>query len=96
MAAIILLLIPLANDALDQLFKTAVVSLTTIINLLATWLVLFLLFAIASTQLFKLTRFGLTSSAPYEGDTTVYFASTTNSSAATAPLVTTNPTPPPS
>ncbi|KAI1767672.1 Ion transport protein-domain-containing protein [Hypoxylon sp. FL1150] len=55
--SIVLLLIP-RNDALDQLFKTAAASLTTIINLLATWLVFFLVFAIALTQTFSLTRFG--------------------------------------
>ncbi|KAI0172029.1 Ion transport protein-domain-containing protein [Hypoxylon sp. FL1284] len=55
--SIVLLLIP-RNDALDQLFKTAAASLTTIVNLLATWLVFFLVFAIALTQTFSLTRFG--------------------------------------
>ena len=57
LVAILLLLIP-RNDALDQLFKTAAASLTTIGNLLATWLVFFLVFAIALTQAFSLTRFG--------------------------------------
>ncbi|KAK8027129.1 calcium channel subunit cch1 [Apiospora marii] len=57
LVAIVLLLIP-RNDALDQLFKTAAASLTTIVNLLATWLVFFLVFAIAFTQTFSLTRFG--------------------------------------
>ncbi|KAK3941855.1 calcium-channel protein cch1 [Diplogelasinospora grovesii] len=57
LVAIVLLLIP-RNDALDQLFKTAAASLTTIGNLLATWLVFFLVFAIALTQTFSLTRFG--------------------------------------
>ncbi|KAM0322822.1 hypothetical protein ACHAQA_009163 [Verticillium albo-atrum] len=57
LVAIVLLLIP-RNDALDQLFKTAAASLTTIGNLLATWLVFFLVFAIALTQAFSLTRFG--------------------------------------
>ncbi|KAI1339600.1 Ion transport protein-domain-containing protein [Xylariaceae sp. FL0016] len=57
LVAIVLLLIP-RNDALDQLFKTAAASLTTIINLLATWSVFFLVFAIALTQTFSLTRFG--------------------------------------
>jgi hypothetical protein len=57
LVAIVLLLIP-RNDALDQLFKTAAASLTVISNLLATWLVLFLVFAIAMTQAFSLTRFG--------------------------------------
>ncbi|KAK4212828.1 Ion transport protein-domain-containing protein [Rhypophila decipiens] len=57
LVAIVLLLIP-RNDALDQLFKTAAASLTTIGSLLATWLVFFLVFAIALTQAFSLTRFG--------------------------------------
>lgn len=57
LVSIALLLIP-RNDALDQLFKTAAASLTSIGNLLATWFVLFLVFAIAMTQTFGLTRFG--------------------------------------
>ncbi|KAL2269870.1 hypothetical protein VTJ83DRAFT_2054 [Remersonia thermophila] len=57
LVALVLLLIP-RNDALDQLFKTAAASLTTIGSLLATWLVFFLMFAIALTQTFSLTRFG--------------------------------------
>ena len=57
LVSIILLLIP-RNDALDQLFKTAAASLSTIGNLMATWFVLFLVFAIALTQTFGLTRFG--------------------------------------
>ncbi|KAM5356340.1 hypothetical protein ACJ41O_002986 [Fusarium nematophilum] len=57
LVAIVLLVIP-RNDALDQLFKTAAASLTVIGNLLATWLVFFLVFAIAMTQAFSLTRFG--------------------------------------
>ncbi|TGJ84117.1 hypothetical protein E0Z10_g4650 [Xylaria hypoxylon] len=57
LVSIVLLLIP-RNDALDQLFKTAAASLTTIVNLLATWLVFFVVFAIALTQTFSLTRFG--------------------------------------
>lgn len=51
------LLIP-RNNQLDQLFKTAAASLPLIANLLATWFVLFLVFAIAMTQAFSLTRFG--------------------------------------
>ncbi|KAL2389743.1 hypothetical protein RJ035_001939 [Blastomyces gilchristii] len=43
---------------LDQLFKTAAASLTAIGNLLATWFVLFLVYAIALTQIFGLTKFG--------------------------------------
>lgn len=57
LVSIVLLIIP-RNDALDQLFKTAAASLPVISNLLATWLVLFLVFAIAFTQSFSLTRFG--------------------------------------
>lgn len=57
LVAIVLLIIP-RNDALDQLFKTAAASLPVIGNLLATWLVFFLVFAIAMTQAFSLTRFG--------------------------------------
>ncbi|CAH0000943.1 unnamed protein product [Clonostachys byssicola] len=57
LVGIVLLIIP-RNDALDQLFKTAAASVSNIINLLATWLVLFLAFAIAFTQAFSLTRFG--------------------------------------
>ncbi|KAL8422873.1 hypothetical protein RB596_003231 [Gaeumannomyces avenae] len=56
LVAIVLLLIP-RNDALDQLFKTAAASLTTIGNLLATWFVFYIMFAIAMTQAFSLTRF---------------------------------------
>ncbi|KAJ4523500.1 calcium channel protein [Exophiala dermatitidis] len=51
------LLIP-RNNQLDQLFKTAAASLPLIANLLATWSVLFLVYAIAFTQTFGLTRFG--------------------------------------
>ena len=51
------LLIP-RNNQLDQLFKTAAASLPLIANLLATWFVLFLVFAIALSQAFGLTRFG--------------------------------------
>lgn len=57
LVSVVLLLIP-RNDALDQLFKTAAASLTNIGNLLATWFVFFLVFAIAMTQTFGLTRFG--------------------------------------
>lgn len=57
LVSITLLLIP-RNNALDQLFKTAAASLTSISNLLATWGVLCLVFAIAMTQTFGLTRFG--------------------------------------
>lgn len=57
LVSITLLLIP-RNNALDQLFKTAAASLNSILNLLATWLILFLVYAIAMTQTFGLTRFG--------------------------------------
>jgi len=57
LVAIVLLLIP-RNDALDQLFKTAAASLSNIGNLLATWFVFYLVFAIAMNQTFGLTRFG--------------------------------------
>ena len=57
LVSIALLLIP-RNNQLDQLFKTAAASLPSIASLLATWFVLFLVFAIALTQTFGLTRFG--------------------------------------
>ncbi len=57
LVSIAFLLIP-RNNQLDQLFKTAAASLTKIGNLLATWVVLFLVYAIAFTQTFGLTRFG--------------------------------------
>jgi voltage-dependent calcium channel len=57
LVAIAFLLIP-RNNQLDQLFKTAAASLGSIGNLLATWFVLFLVYAIAFTQTFGLTRFG--------------------------------------
>jgi hypothetical protein len=57
LVSIVLLLIP-RNNQLDQLFKTAAASLPAVANLLATWFVLFLVFAIALTQTFGLTRFG--------------------------------------
>lgn len=53
---IALLLIP-RNNQLDQLFKTAAASFAAIANLLATWFVLFLAYAIALTQTFGLTKF---------------------------------------
>lgn len=57
LVSIAFLLIP-RNNQLDQLFKTAAASFTKIGNLLATWFVLFLVYAIAFTQTFGLTRFG--------------------------------------
>ena len=56
LVSVALLLIP-RNNQLDQLFKTAAASLTSIANLLATWFVLFLVYAIAMNQAFGLTRF---------------------------------------
>ncbi|KAK3626032.1 calcium channel protein [Elasticomyces elasticus] len=56
LVAVALMLIP-RNNQLDQLFKTAAASFTAIANLLATWFVLFLVFAIALSQTFGLTRF---------------------------------------
>jgi hypothetical protein len=56
LVSIAFLLIP-RNNQLDQLFKTGAASLPMILSLLATWLVLFLTFAIAMTQAFGLTRF---------------------------------------
>jgi hypothetical protein len=57
LVSITLLLIP-RNNQLDQLFKTAAASFTAIGNLLATWFVLFLVYAIAMNQTFGLTKFG--------------------------------------
>ena len=57
LVSIALLLIP-RNNQLDQLFKTAAASLSSIGNVMATWFVLFLVYAIALTQTFSLTRFG--------------------------------------
>ncbi|KAI4117180.1 MAG: hypothetical protein LQ345_002531 [Seirophora villosa] len=57
LVSIALLLIP-RNNQLDQLFKTAAASLPAIGNLMATWFVLFLVYAIALTQTFGLTKFG--------------------------------------
>lgn len=57
LVSVVFLLIP-RNNQLDQLFKTAAASLPLILNLLATWFVLFLVYAIAFTQAFALTRFG--------------------------------------
>ena len=57
LVAIAFNLIP-KSDALDQLFKTAASSLPTILSLLSIWLVLFVVYAIAMTQIFGLTRLG--------------------------------------
>lgn len=61
MVSLVFLLIP-RNNQLDQLLKTATASFPLIANLLATWFVLFLVYAIAFTQTFSLTRFGDTMS----------------------------------
>lgn len=57
LVSLTLLIIP-RNDQLDQLFKTAAASFSPIANLLATWFVLFLVYAIAMNQIFGLTKFG--------------------------------------
>jgi hypothetical protein len=57
LVSVALLIIP-RNNQLDQLFKTGAGSLGSIVNLLATWFVFFLVYAIALTQTFGLTRFG--------------------------------------
>lgn len=70
---------------------------STIGILLATRLGILLVFVIALTQSLSLTRLGLSSPALTESNNTVYYApSIINSSTATAPSATTNPTPPPS
>lgn len=51
LVSIVMMLIP-RNNELDQLFKTAAASLSSIGNLMATWFVLFLVYAIALTQTF--------------------------------------------
>lgn len=51
-------LIP-ANDSLDQLLKTTAGSLPDLASLMATWLVLFVTFAIAMNQIFGLTKIGV-------------------------------------
>jgi hypothetical protein len=56
LASIVLLLIP-RNNQLNGLFKMATVSLPLILNLMLVWSVLFLVFAIALTQTFGLTKF---------------------------------------
>lgn len=57
LVAIAFNLIP-RNDALDQLFKTAASSLPSIASLLCIWMILFVVYAIAMTQIFGLTRLG--------------------------------------
>ncbi|KAA8897863.1 Ion transport protein-domain-containing protein [Sphaerosporella brunnea] len=57
LVSVVIMLIP-RNDQLDHLFKTAAASLTSIGNLIATWFVLFLVYAIALTQTFGLTKIG--------------------------------------
>lgn len=50
-------------DSLDTLFKTAIGCLPDLASIFATWLVLFLVFAIALNQIFGLTKFGSLGSA---------------------------------
>lgn len=57
LVSVALLFIP-RIDQLNQLLQTAAASLAAITSLLATWFVLFLVYAIALTQAFGLTRFG--------------------------------------
>lgn len=57
LVSLVFLLIP-RNNQLDHLFKTAAASFRTIGSLIATWFVLFLVYAIALTQTFGLTRIG--------------------------------------
>ncbi|BFZ57617.1 calcium channel protein [Savitreella phatthalungensis] len=45
-------------DSLDQLFKMAIASLPDLVSIFATWLVLFIAFAIAMNQIFGLTKIG--------------------------------------
>ncbi|EEB06350.2 calcium channel Cch1 [Schizosaccharomyces japonicus yFS275] len=45
-------------DSFDQLFKTVVAGLPSILSLISTWFVLFITFAIAFNQIFGLTRIG--------------------------------------
>lgn len=47
-----------AIDPLDQLFKTTAGALPALLSLIATWLVLFVTFAIAFNQIFGLTKLG--------------------------------------
>lgn len=47
-----------AIDSLDQLFKTTAGALPDLASLMATWLVLFVTFAIAFNQIFGLTKIG--------------------------------------
>ncbi|KAG5365414.1 Calcium-channel protein [Yarrowia sp. C11] len=54
---ILLLFIP-RSERLDQLFKTTSASFASILNLMATWIVLFVVYAIAFNQIFGLTRVG--------------------------------------
>jgi hypothetical protein len=57
LVAVLCLVIP-QIDALNQLFKYGSAGLFSLISLLYTWLVLFLVFAIALNQIFGLTRLG--------------------------------------
>ncbi|CAN6631355.1 calcium-channel protein Cch1p [Trichomonascus vanleenenianus] len=57
LVGMLLLWIP-KSERLDQLFKTASASFTHIGNLLITWFIMFLMYGIAFTQVFGLTRIG--------------------------------------
>ncbi|KAK7206290.1 Ion transport protein-domain-containing protein [Myxozyma melibiosi] len=62
MVLILCLLIPRSNR-LNQLVVTATASLSSILSLLFSWLVLFIVYAIAFNQIFGLTRLGSNGSA---------------------------------
>ncbi|OWB80105.1 hypothetical protein B5S32_g4356 [[Candida] boidinii] len=57
LVAVLIFLIP-RNDRLSQLLKYASASLPSLASLIYTWIVLFLVFAIALNQIFGLTRTG--------------------------------------
>ncbi|GMF01852.1 unnamed protein product [[Candida] boidinii] len=57
LVSVLIFLIP-RNDRLSQLLKYASASLPSLASLIYTWLVLFLVFAIALNQIFGLTRTG--------------------------------------
>lgn len=66
LVSIVIMLIP-RNNQLDQLFKTAAASLSSIGNLMATWFVLFLVYAIALTQTFGMACISLSLRASLTG-----------------------------
>ena len=57
LVSVLILIIP-QSDALNQLIKYGSASLFSLMTLLYTWLVLFLVFAIALNQLFGMTKLG--------------------------------------